>query len=106
MICAVSVALTFFFRENLVTEGRLQIVNYLFLNWQLPFISANGWGLTGACSLIVILGTLANLASVASSIVVYKDWIVIIAGGDSQRLAGNIYLIYLKNMSLTTIFCI
>lgn len=53
----------------------------------LLFILADGWGLTGACSLIVIMGTLANLASVASSIVVYKDWIVIIAGGDSQRLA-------------------
>lgn len=67
--CSVCVGLTFYFREILVTE-------------------VSGWGLTAACSLIVILGTLANLASVASSIVVYKDWVVIIAGGDSQTLAS------------------
>jgi iron-regulated transporter 1 len=30
---------------------------------------------------------LAHLASVGSSIVVYKDWIAIIAEGDSQTLA-------------------
>lgn len=52
----------------------------------------DGWGLTAACSLIVILGTLANLASVASSIVVYKDWIVIIAVCDSQTLASKFEL--------------
>nr|CAH0102249.1 unnamed protein product [Daphnia galeata] len=66
--CSVCVALTFYFRELLVTE-------------------ADGWGLTAACSIVVILGTLAHLASVGSSIVVYKDWIVIIAEGDSQTLA-------------------
>ncbi len=49
--------------------------------------TADGWGLTAACSVIVILGTLAHLASVGSSIVVYKDWIAIIAEGDSQTLA-------------------
>ena len=50
----------------------------------------DGWGLTGACSVIVILGTMANLASVSSSIIVYKDWVVIIAGGDSTKLARKL----------------
>ncbi|EFX70364.1 putative ferroportin [Daphnia pulex] len=68
VICAVCVAVTFYFKERLVAE-------------------ADGWGLTAACSVIVILGTLAHLASVATSIAVFKDWIVIIAGGDSQTLA-------------------
>lgn len=68
----------------------------LFINYGIayfniaPSVTANGWGLTGACSLIVVLGTLANLASVASSIIVYKDWIVIVAGGDIQMLARKI----------------
>lgn len=61
-----------------------QFANYLYL-----IFLANGWGLAGACSLIVIMGTLAHLASVASSIVVYKDWIVIIAGCETQKLASN-----------------
>lgn len=52
-------------------------------------IQDQGWGLTGACSLIVVIGTLANLASVACSIIVYKDWIAIIAEGDDARLARN-----------------
>nr|CAH0102250.1 unnamed protein product [Daphnia galeata] len=65
--CAVCVALTFYFKERLVAE-------------------VDGWGLTTACILIVILGTLAQLASVGSSIV-FKDWIAIIAGGDSETLA-------------------
>ncbi|XP_046645830.1 solute carrier family 40 member 1-like [Daphnia pulicaria] len=66
--CSVCVAVTFYFKETLVAE-------------------VDGWGLTAACSVIVILGTLAHLASVGSSIVVYKDWIAIIAEGDSQTLA-------------------
>lgn len=53
---------------------------------------ADGWGMTGACSVIVIVGTLASLASLASSIVVYKDWIAIMADGDSNLLAGTFSL--------------
>ncbi|XP_046459342.1 solute carrier family 40 member 1-like [Daphnia pulex] len=68
VICAVCVAVTFYFKERLVAE-------------------ADGWGLTAACSVIVILGTVAHLASVGTSIAVFKDWIAIIAGGDSQTLA-------------------
>ena len=50
--------------------------------------TGNSWGIPMACIVIVILGTFAELASVASTIVVNKDWIVILAGGDQERLAG------------------
>lgn len=36
---------------------------------------------------VILIGTLANLASVGSKIVVEKDWIVVIAGGDNNKLA-------------------
>jgi len=63
------VALTFYFQPQLEYEG-------------------NSWGIPLACSVIVVLGTFAELASVASTIVVNKDWIVILADGDQERLAG------------------
>jgi hypothetical protein len=47
------------------------------------------------------LGTLAQLASVGSSIV-FKDWIAIIAGGDSETLARKINLIFNKIQNLET----
>lgn len=88
--CAVCVALTFWFRETLALEGKINVLVYsVRLKLIFTFFSGDGWGLTGACSLIVIIGTLANLASVAGSIVVYKDWIAIIAEGDSDKLARN-----------------
>lgn len=62
--------------------------------WNFQLIRAGkSWGITLACSVIVILGTLAELASVASTIVVNKDWIVILAGGDQERLAGKMEFI-------------
>jgi len=45
--------------------------------------------MTGACSLIVALGTVASLASVASSVVVDKDWVAVIAAGDKDVLASE-----------------
>jgi solute carrier family 40 (iron-regulated transporter), member 1 len=66
--------------------------------------TADGWGLTAACSVIVILGTLAHLASVGSSIVVYKDWIAIIAEGDSQTLARKSKLDVVRNRTVVSFF--
>ena len=93
IVGAVCVALTFYFRKTLATES----IHYIFMlvnlpsaNWIFPYFVVDGWGLTCACSLIVIICTMAHLASVASSIVVYKDWIVIIADGDTQQLASKV----------------
>ena len=93
IVGAVCVALTFYFRKTLATES----IHYIFMlvnlpsaNWIFPYFVVDGWGLTCACSLIVIICTMAQLASVASSIVVYKDWIVIIADGDTQQLASKV----------------
>ena len=70
------------------TINLLLYILYIALNFNF-FFPVDGWGLTGACSLIVVLGTLASLASLASSIVVYKDWVAIMADGNTQKLASE-----------------
>ena len=62
--------------------------------------SGEGWAMTGACSLIVALGTVASLASVASSVVVNKDWVAVIAAGDKHVLASESDFLYLKLLFL------
>lgn len=37
---------------------------------------------------VIVVADVANLASVGSKIVVERDWIVVIAGKDSNRLAS------------------
>lgn len=60
----------------------------------------------GACSLIIVLGAIAQLASEASSIVVYKDWLAIISDRDDQKLASkfltaNYNIMFPQNANLT-----
>ncbi len=50
---------------------------------------AHSYGMAGACSLIIAMGAIAQLASVASSIVVYQDWIAIISDRDDAKLASK-----------------
>ena len=40
-------------------------------------------------ALVIILGAAANLATVANTIAIEKDWIVVIADGNKDTLAGN-----------------
>jgi iron-regulated transporter 1 len=42
---------------------------------------------------------MAHLASVGTSIAVFKDWIAIIAGGDSQTLARKFNLNFFSKFS-------
>ena len=65
------------------------VVFFLFL----LFLTGNDWGIPIACGVIVVLGSLAQLASLASTIVVDKDWIVILANGDQDQLASKIEMI-------------
>ena len=58
IVGAVCVALTFYFRKTLATES----IHYIFMlvnlpsaNWIFPYFVVDGWGLTCACSLIVII---------------------------------------------------
>ncbi len=49
------------------------------------------WGdymITVAGSTLVVIGTVANLASQGSKIVVERDWIIVVAGRDNDRLAA------------------
>ncbi|XP_068184820.1 solute carrier family 40 member 1 [Antennarius striatus] len=47
----------------------------------------NGWVLTGCYILVITIANIANLASTAMSITIQRDWVVVVAGQDSNTLA-------------------
>ncbi|KAK2704282.1 hypothetical protein QYM36_016620 [Artemia franciscana] len=49
----------------------------------------NGFGLILCYILFIIFASAANLASIASSIIVGKDWIVVIAGPNTNKLSSQ-----------------
>ncbi|KAJ8012877.1 hypothetical protein DPEC_G00047440 [Dallia pectoralis] len=47
----------------------------------------NGWILTCCYILVISIANIANLASTAMSITIQRDWVVVVAGQDSSKLA-------------------
>ncbi|XP_077435732.1 solute carrier family 40 member 1 [Vanacampus margaritifer] len=47
----------------------------------------NGWLLTACYILVISIANMANLASTAMSITIQRDWVVVVAGQDSSKLA-------------------
>lgn len=47
----------------------------------------NGWILTTCYILVITIANIANLASTATSITIQRDWVVVVAGQDSSKLA-------------------
>ncbi|KAM6985553.1 solute carrier family 40 member 1 [Aplochiton taeniatus] len=47
----------------------------------------NGWILTSCYILVITIANIANLASTATSISIQRDWVVVVAGQDSSKLA-------------------
>ncbi|KAL6101323.1 slc40a1 [Pungitius sinensis] len=47
----------------------------------------NGWVLTTCYILVISIANMANLASTATSITIQRDWVVVVAGQDSSKLA-------------------
>ncbi|XP_061697914.1 solute carrier family 40 member 1 [Syngnathoides biaculeatus] len=47
----------------------------------------NGWLLTVCYILVISIANIANLASTAMSITIQRDWVVVVAGQDSSKLA-------------------
>ncbi|XP_069554873.1 solute carrier family 40 member 1 [Brachyistius frenatus] len=47
----------------------------------------NGWVLTTCYILVISIANIANLASTATSITIQRDWVVVVAGQDSSKLA-------------------
>ncbi|XP_038870933.1 solute carrier family 40 member 1 [Salvelinus namaycush] len=47
----------------------------------------NGWVLTCCYILVISIANIANLASTAMSITIQRDWVVVVAGQDSSKLA-------------------
>lgn len=39
--------------------------------------------------MVITIANIANLASTAMSITIQRDWVVVVAGQDSSRLAGR-----------------
>lgn len=42
--------------------------------------------------MVITIANIANLASTATSITIQRDWVVVVAGQDSSRLAGQCLL--------------
>lgn len=42
--------------------------------------------------LVITIANIANLASTATSITIQRDWVVVVAGQDSSKLAGQCFL--------------
>ncbi|CAL8240599.1 unnamed protein product [Merluccius merluccius] len=47
----------------------------------------NGWLLTTCYILVITIANIANLASTATAITIQRDWVVVVAGQDSSKLA-------------------
>ncbi|KAF1382253.1 hypothetical protein PFLUV_G00141800 [Perca fluviatilis] len=47
----------------------------------------NGWILTTCYILVISIANIANLASTATAITIQRDWVVVVAGQDSSKLA-------------------
>lgn len=47
----------------------------------------HGWILTTCYILVITIANIANLASTATSITIQRDWVVVVAGQDSSKLA-------------------
>lgn len=43
--------------------------------------------------LVITVANIANLASTAMSIAIQRDWVVVVAGQDSNKLAGQCFVI-------------
>lgn len=70
IICATTVALTFFF-------------------WDSVYFLWDGHGIIVLQSVIVLTAAMSHLASIGTTIVVEKDWIVVLAEGDLNNLASK-----------------
>lgn len=44
---------------------------------------------TSCYILVITIANIANLASTATSITIQRDWVVVVAGQDSSKLAGQ-----------------
>ncbi|XP_061782467.1 solute carrier family 40 member 1 [Nerophis lumbriciformis] len=68
MVCGILLMVVFQFKEQLVEVY-------------------NGWLLTTCYILVISIANIANLASTATSITIQRDWVVVVAGQDSSKLA-------------------
>ncbi|XP_077393139.1 solute carrier family 40 member 1 [Festucalex cinctus] len=68
MVCGIILMVVFRFKEQLMEVY-------------------NGWLLTACYVLVISIANMANLASTAMSITIQRDWVVVVAGQDSSKLA-------------------
>ncbi|XP_034042764.1 solute carrier family 40 member 1 [Thalassophryne amazonica] len=68
IVCGILLMAVFHFKEQLV-------------------VLYSGWILTTCYILVITIANMANLASTAMSISIQRDWVVVVAGQDSSKLA-------------------
>ncbi|XP_074071615.1 ferroportin [Macrotis lagotis] len=71
---------------SVITCGIILMIVFLHKNELLNMY--NGWVLTSCYILIISIANIANLASTATGITIQRDWIVVVAGSDRNKLAG------------------
>ena len=62
---------------------------YVFIVYRDDLITIGAWMEYVAYGLIIVVSSAANLAAIANTIAVEKDWIVEIAGRNEERLASK-----------------
>ncbi|XP_038044954.1 solute carrier family 40 member 1-like [Patiria miniata] len=79
-------------RQSLVIQNSGVIINavclLILLHFKTEILPVGNGSLFFFCQVVIIvLGVIANLASVAEKICIQKDWVVVLAGGNKERLA-------------------
>ncbi|KAM8934164.1 ferroportin-like [Pelodytes ibericus] len=64
------------------------IILMVIFMYKLQLTTINNWILTLCFILVIIIASIANLGSTATGITIQRDWIVVVAGGDTCVLAG------------------
>lgn len=65
------------------------IYKYTHICLSVPSVTGSVLLLQTVCYILVIsIANVANLASTATSITIQRDWVVVVAGQDSAKLAG------------------
>lgn len=93
---------------SLVLQNVLIILSaaviYCFLMFKEELLDIGEWTRYVAYALIIVLASAANLATIANTIAVEKDWIVEICNKDEEKLASKLlgyFLLLIKLIVLT-----
>ncbi|OCT61384.1 solute carrier family 40 member 1 [Xenopus laevis] len=64
------------------------IILMMVFRYKVQLATQHNWALTVCYILVIIIASIANIGSTATGIIIERDWIVVVAGGDKCTLAG------------------